>query len=111
MLVSTVGEATWHTGGPNGSNRSGKAIRKQAFYSLGFGSVCLRSGLKRLNGNGVTRNPAELPNVLNDFFSTVGQKLAAKVPDSNCHYNEYLINTNFTTSFFFEARSSHQISN
>ena len=26
-------------------------------------------GLKRVNGNGVTRNTAELPNVLNDFIS------------------------------------------
>ena len=58
--------------------------------------------LKRLNGNGVTRNPAELPNLLNDFFSTVGQKLAANIPDSNCHYSEYLINTNLISSFFFE---------
>ena len=47
-------------------------------------------GRKRLNGNGVTRNTAELPNLPNDFFSTVGQKLAANVPDSNCHYCEYL---------------------
>ena len=57
-------------------------------------------GLKRLNGNGVTRIPAELPNELNDFFSTVGRKLAANVPDSNCHYNESLTNTNFTTFQF-----------
>jgi len=55
-----------------------------------------------LNENGVTRNPAELPNVLNDFFSTVGQKLAANVPDSNCHYREYLSNTDLSSSFFFE---------
>ena len=66
-------------------------------------------GLKRLNGNGVTRNPAELPNVLNDFFSTVGQKLAANVPDSNCHYREYLADTNFTSSFFFEPVISSDI--
>ena len=65
--------------------------------------------LKRLNGNGVTRNPAELPNVLNDFFSTVGEKLAANVPDSNCHYSEYLINTNLTSSFFFEPVISSDI--
>ena len=39
-------------------------------------------GLKQLNGNGMTRNPAELRNMLDDFFSTVGQKLAANVPDS-----------------------------
>ena len=38
------------------------------------------------------------------LFSTVGQKLAANVPDSNCHYCEYLhvTNTNFTSSLFFE---------
>ena len=57
---------------------------------------------KLLNGNVVTRNPAELPNVLSDFFSTVGQKLAANVPDSNCHYSKYLTKTNLTSSFFFE---------
>ena len=66
-------------------------------------------GLKRLNGNGVTRNPAEIPNLLNDFFSTIGQKLAANVPDSNCHYREYLTNNNFTSSFFFEPVISSDI--
>ena len=65
--------------------------------------------IKRLNGNGVTRNPAERPNVLNDYFSTVGQKLAANVPDSNCHYREYFTNTNFTSSFFFEPVISSDI--
>jgi len=64
-------------------------------------------GLKGLNGNGMMRNPAELPNVLNDFFSTVGQKLAANVPDSNCHNREYLSNTNLSSSFFLN-RSSRQ---
>ena len=39
----------------------------------------------------MTRNAAELPKVLN-FFSTVGQKLGANVPDTNCHYKEYLTN-------------------
>ena len=66
-------------------------------------------GLKRLNGNGVTRSPAKLPNALTDFFSRVGQKLAANVPDKNCHYSEYLINTNLTSSFFFEPVVSSEI--
>ena len=57
--------------------------------------------LKQLNGNGMMRNPVELPNILNDF-STVGQKLAANLPDTNCHYTKYLTNTIFTSSFFFE---------
>ena len=62
-----------------------------------------------LKGNGVTGNPAELPHVLNDFFSTVGQKLVANVPDSNCYYREYLTNTKFTSSFFFEPVISPDI--
>ena len=66
-------------------------------------------GLKRLNGNGVTHNVAELPNVLNDFFSTVGQKLASNIPDANCRYKEYLANANFTSSFFFEPVISADI--
>ena len=50
----------------------------------------------------MTQNAAELPNVLNDFFSTVGQKLAANVPDTNCHHKEYLAKVNFASSFFFD---------
>ena len=50
----------------------------------------------------MTQNATELSNVLNDFFSTVGQKLAANVPDTNCHYREYLAKVNFASSFFFD---------
>ena len=57
----------------------------------------------------MTCNPAELPNVLNDFFFMVGQKLVANVQHSNYHYNEYLTNINFTTSFFFEPIISSDI--
>ena len=66
-------------------------------------------GFKRLNWNGVTRSPAELPNALTDFFSRVSQKLAANVLDSNCHYSEYLTNTNLTSSFFFEPVVSSNV--
>ena len=67
------------------------------------------TALKRLNSNQVTYNPAELPNVLNDFFSSVGQKLASKVPDSNRHFSEYLTNVNCAHSFFFEPVTSLEI--
>ena len=50
----------------------------------------------------MTQNATELPNVLNDFFSTVGQKLAANVPDTYCHHNEYLAKVNCASSFFFD---------
>lgn len=67
------------------------------------------TALKRLNGNEVTHNPAELPNVLNDFFSSVGKKFAANVPDSNRHFSEYLTNVNYVSSFFFEPVTSSEI--
>ena len=50
----------------------------------------------------MTHNAPELPNVLNDFFSTVGQKLAANVPDTYCHHNEYLAKVSCASSFFFD---------
>ena len=33
---------------------------------------------------------AALPNVLNEFFSSVGQTLAASVPPANHHFSDYL---------------------
>ena len=58
-------------------------------------------GPQRMNGNGVTQNAAEVPNVLNDFFSTVGQKLAANVPDTYYHHNKYLAKVNYCASSSF----------
>ena len=54
--------------------------------------------------SGTSEHAKCLNHLARSFFSTVGQKLAANVPDSNCHYCEYLLvtNTNFTSSFFFE---------
>ena len=46
----------------------------------------------------MTHNAPELPNVLNDFFSTVGQKLGANVPDTYCH----LAKVSCASSFFFD---------
>ena len=48
------------------------------------------TALRRLNCNEITHNPIEFPNVLNDFFSSVGQNLAAKVSNSN--HSEYMAN-------------------
>ena len=43
-----------------------------------------------------------LPNVLNEFFSSVGQTLAASVPPANHHFSDYLPAVNSPSSFFFE---------
>ena len=50
----------------------------------------------------IMHDAAEPPNMPNDFFSMVGQKLVVNIPYGNCHYKEYLTNINFISSFFFE---------
>ena len=62
------------------------------------------AALRRLNCDEITHNPTEFSDVLNDFFSSVGQNLAAKVPNSNGHLSEYVLNIKHLLyrSFFFK---------
>ena len=50
-----------------------------------------------------------LPNVLNEFFSSVGQTLAASVPPATHHFSDYLPAVNSPSSFFFEAVTSMEL--
>ena len=59
--------------------------------------------------NELIHNSAELPHILNDFFSSVGQKLAASVPAGNHHFSDYLPTTNSSSSLFFEPVTSLEI--
>ena len=71
------------------------------------------TALRRLDCHEITRNPTEFPNVLNDFFSSVGQNLAAKVPNSNHHFSEYITNIKplHSRSFFFKPVTTLEIEN
>ena len=50
-----------------------------------------------------------LPNVPNEFFSSVGQTLAASVPPANHHFSYYLPTVNSSSSFFFEPVTSMEL--
>ena len=50
-----------------------------------------------------------LPNVLNDFFSSVGQTLAASVHPANYRFSDYLSTINISSSFFFEPVTSMEL--
>ena len=52
---------------------------------------------------------AALRNVLNEFFSSVGQTLAASVPPANHHFSDYLPAVNSSSSFFFEPVTSMEL--
>ena len=50
-----------------------------------------------------------LPNVLNDFFPSVGQTLAASVPPANFQFSDYLSAKYSSSSFFFEPTTSMEL--
>ena len=56
--------------------------------------------LKQLNGQ-ITQDPSQLPNVINDYFSTVGSSLASVMRTSNRHFSDYLPPRDCSDSFFF----------
>ena len=62
------------------------------------------SSLKRLN-NGMATDPLEISNIFNNYFSSVGEKLASRVPLSSCSFTDYLSPNNCPNSFFFDAVS------
>ena len=47
--------------------------------------------------------------MLNEFFSSVGQTLAAPVPPVNHHFSDYLPAVNSRSSFFFEPVTSMEL--
>ena len=64
-----------------------------------FAAVAGRCCLSPLWSNGqITRDPAQLPNVFNDLFSTVGPKLASMIRTSNRHFSGFLPPREFANS-------------
>ena len=59
------------------------------------------SALKCPNNNEITRNPSKITNILNDHFSTIGQKLASNISNSKKHFSDYLAPDGYAHSFFF----------
>ena len=63
------------------------------------------SSLKRPNDNSITNDPLEISNIFNNYFSSVGEKLASRVPSSSCSFTDYLSSNYNTNSFFFDVVS------
>ena len=62
------------------------------------------SSLKRPNKD-TTTDPLEISNIFNNYFSSVGEKLASRVPSSSCSFTDYLLPNIYPNSFFFDAVS------
>ena len=66
------------------------------------------TSLKYPNGE-LTHNPFEIPNILNNYFTSVGPNLASKISQSNRHFSEYLRCLNYSDFFFFNPVSTAEI--
>ena len=60
------------------------------------------------NNNKVTKKPSRIPNILNDHFASVGNKLASKLPPAQHHYLDYLRKSP-DSSFFFKPITPSEV--
>ena len=60
--------------------------------------------------NSIVDDPSRIPNIINKYFSSVGNNLATKMPQAKYSYMKYLNNSKSPdTSFFFEPVTSHEV--
>ena len=61
------------------------------------------------NNQRITRNQSEIANTLNHHFASVGPKLANSISLPTRDFNDYLGNSNYANSFYFDAVTSSEI--
>ena len=69
----------------------------------------LVSSLQLTDNRGTTQNQTEIANALNHHYASVGSKLANSIPLSTRDFKDYLGNSNYSNSFFFDAVTSTEI--
>ena len=67
------------------------------------------SAVKRQNNNGISKNPAEISNIFNQHFASVGQKLASSLPQSSRDFRDYLTTPTYSGSFYFDPVTPAQV--
>ena len=67
--------------------------------------TCLQCPLS----NRMTYNEREFPNIFNKYFTTVGNNLASKMPNSQIPFTHYLPNNHNSSSFVFTPILHHEI--
>ena len=60
------------------------------------------SVLQRPNNSGVTQKPAEITNIFNLHFASIGPRLALNISPPGKNFQDYLAVTNHYLSFFFD---------
>ena len=67
------------------------------------------STLQRPNNSGVTQNPAEITNIFNHYFASIGPRLARNIPSPRKNFQDYLAGTNYYKSLFFDPVSASEV--
>ena len=67
------------------------------------------TSLQSPNNQRITRNQSEIANTLNHHFASVGPKLANSISLSTRDFKDYLGNSNYPNSFYFDAVTSSEI--
>ena len=65
--------------------------------------------LKRPGTGETTILGSELPNIMSNYFSSIGESLAKNVPSSTKHFSEYLHEHSLVNSFFFDPVTQPEI--
>ena len=69
----------------------------------------LLSSLQLPDNRDTTQNQSEIANGLNHHFATVGPKLANSIPLFTRNFKDYLGDSNYSNSFFFDTVTSTEI--
>ena len=67
------------------------------------------SALQRPNNFGVTQDSAEISNIFNTYFASIGPRLARSISLPRKNFQDYLDNTNHYKSFVFDPVSSSEV--
>ena len=71
--------------------------------------IKMASKLQLPNSSGTTQNLSEMANIMNNYFASVGPKLADNIPPSSRDFKDYLGNSNFPNSFYFNTVTPFEI--
>lgn len=59
------------------------------------------TSLKRRGSDQISYNLSEIPDIMNEYFSSIGHNLASKMPNSQKEFFDYLPKSRNADSFFF----------
>ena len=67
------------------------------------------TSLKRVGSDQISFNSSEIPDIMNEYFSSIGHNLASKMPNSQKEFFDYLPKSRNADSFFFNPVTQTEI--